>query len=439
MYRLARLYGVNLHSMIDGKYQQAQEQIRVWKQQTAGNSQLENTIPLNIIHLMAQKLPPLPPTVKHLRLTSNRLRELKDLPPDLISLDCRYNELSELNDLPASLQNLKCDGNLIKGFPRLPHGLIQLTCTENQLSVLTYLPPTLQRLICSKNQIKSIVILPNDLELLECDENLLRELPELPNRLERLYCGHNLLERLPALPASLTYQLYCDHNVLTELPEFPDGLMHISCAFNKLVTLPPLPNNLLALGCSNNLLELLPELPPSLNRILASKNRIKVIPRLPATINQVDFDDNPLHEPFFSLYQDYKDAHIAWLAQNDNNNEDENPIQAFIRSINEVHDVLESRRTEKQMGRNLMGLTLSRPKVEGNAPSATVQALGMANIQSVIGSMLSGQRGNVNQQLKRTRNIQRLRLKEIRSRPFGAPGVGGRRRLKKTRKSRRHK
>ncbi len=71
----------------------------------------------------------------------------------------------------------------------------------------------------------------------------------------------------------------------------------------------------------------------------------------------------------------------------------------------------------RPLGRNAMGLQLATPAEGANATS---QALGIPNIQSRIGSFLTGKKG--------TLNAQQKQLHEEATRPPGGAGAGSRRR-----------
>ena len=210
--------------------------------------------------------------------------------------------------------------------------------------------------------------LPNTLITLYIQNNNLRELPNFldvtPN-LVTLYCSHNQLTVLPELPQNLG-GLICSHNQLTVLQERPQNVISLDCQVNQLTVLPELPSNLEYLYCSKNQLKSLPKLPSKLQVLLCSNNKITTIPELPI-LSAIDFNMNPLIEPFRKFQNQYKDHHSVY---------------EFISRVNAYYKSIRAK------GRNVSALkqTLGRT---GPLPE---------NIASSIGSFLSGKPGTLNMQ-----------------------------------------
>jgi hypothetical protein len=216
----------------------------------------------------------------------------------------------------------------------------------------------------------------------------LTELLDLPSGLKKLYCtGNKQLTRLPELPAGLEV-LVCSFNGLTALPNLPSGLKHLECDFNQLTRLPDLPASLEYLDCTANQLTELPELPASLLNLYCP--------------------GNPFKEPFKTFYEIY----MSWPPDGTmpNTGEKLNELRTSI------HEYYESQRNIQRRGRNVasfMGTSKSR--------------IGLpSNVESRIGSYLSGVNKNLGTQLKTLKGQFKLR----RSRK-------NRRKVRKTRRSRR--
>lgn len=126
---------------------------------------------LNLSRLGLVTLPPLPPTVKILHCTSNRLKTLPPLPEGLEELHCYFNSITELPHLPTTLRELACSHNLLTQLPDLPKNLQVLACNNNRLVRLPPLPNHLRVLWCFTNQLRTLPILPISLELFDCSGN----------------------------------------------------------------------------------------------------------------------------------------------------------------------------------------------------------------------------------------------------------------------------
>ena len=236
------------------------------------------------------------------------------------------------------------------------------------LTVCPPLPNTLITLYIQNNNLRE---LPNFLDVtpnlvtLYCSHNQLTVLPELPQNLQMLNCSHNQLTVLPELPQNLG-GLICSHNQLTVLQELPQNVISLDCQVNQLTVLPELPSNLEYLYCSKNQLKSLPKLPSKLQVLLCSNNKITTIPELPI-LSAIDFNMNPLIEPFRKFQNQYKDHHSVY---------------EFISRVNAYYKSIRAK------GRNVSALkqTLGRT---GPLPE---------NIASSIGSFLSGKPGTLNMQ-----------------------------------------
>ncbi len=245
--------------------------------------------------------------------------------------------------------------------------------------------------------------------------------PRLPEGLKKLHIYEsNSIELLPKLPSTLI-ELSINDSWITEFTEFPSSLtrLYISTTW-PFTSLPLLPPGLKVFSCEYTDLSTLPPLPQSLEVVNCPNNNLQVIPRLPNSLQSINFDYNPLYPIFLELYRSLRGN-----------------INELKRQVNLIHDQLnDMSHGTRARGRNLGTLQLLRPAVNSNAPGATVEAMGIPNIQSTIGSFLSGRPGTLAKQRNTLLREGPLRKRELLSRPYGAPGVGGRRKLRKTRKTR---
>lgn len=155
----------------------------------------------------------------------------------------------EITELPPRLVYLCVQTHT--NLPQLPPTLRELYCSDNRMTALPPLPLTLHTLYCPGNRLATLPYLPPNLSTLDCGVNDLAYLPPLPDTLNILDCSGNRLTRLPSLPATLQ-MVYCHANPLVRLPALPPRLSTLDCSNSQLVTLPPLPSNLLTLHCFNN-------------------------------------------------------------------------------------------------------------------------------------------------------------------------------------------
>jgi hypothetical protein len=171
--------------------------------------------------------------------------------------------------------------------------------------------------------------IPEGTTRLYCSGNNLTELPELPEGLEVVICSYNKITALPDLPSSVR-SLTASNNQLTALPALPEALEDLSCGTNAITELPVLPEKLQVLVCNSNQLVELPKLPKNLELVYCHTNGITTIPKLPKTLVDVNFDENPLEEPFARFYKDYKDS-VRYNA----NGFSSGNIKQFIKDVNE--------------------------------------------------------------------------------------------------------
>jgi hypothetical protein len=197
---------------------------------------------LNLKNLMLTKLPPIPEGVYNLNLDDNQLTRIDTLPDSLCALTCTSNYLESLpSSLPPALRSLDCSWNRLRSIPALPSTLVFLDCSLNRR--LKSLPP-LDHLV--------------NLVELYCGGNCLKELPPFSsNKLQRIWCSTNNIERLPPLKhLTALKQLRCGENQLKTIPELPDTVHVLNCGQNQLSALPPLPKHMVELRTGGNLVDL---------------------------------------------------------------------------------------------------------------------------------------------------------------------------------------
>ncbi len=172
---------------------------------------------------------------------------------------------------------------------------------------------------------------PAGTKRLYCSGNKLVTLPDLPEGLEVLLCSNNKITALPALPSTLRVLIF-DSNKIESIPALPGSLKELSCSRNKLNELPNLPASLEILNCIDNQLDTLPSLPEGLEFLAVRYNQIKTIPKLPLGLAEADFDDNPLEEPYKSIYKNYKDS----FRYNARSEMSYGNLKKFIKDVNAI-------------------------------------------------------------------------------------------------------
>jgi Leucine-rich repeat (LRR) protein len=117
-----------------------------------------------------------------------------------VVLDLTDSDLEELPELPPNLKKLFCSGNRLTSLPPLPDTLELLVCGWNKLTELPQLPARLEELQCENNNLTSLPVLPNTLIVLNCEDNQITELPQIPFRLTHLNARNNPIVKLTNLP-----------------------------------------------------------------------------------------------------------------------------------------------------------------------------------------------------------------------------------------------
>ncbi len=147
-----------------------------------------------------------------LNLSGLRLRELPELPPKVRHLNISQNKLTDLSGLPRGLRKLYCGMNnkLLQFPPDMPPGLIHVSCVG-----------------CFRLQ--SLDTLPDSVKYLDATHcELLREILRLPCELRifKFYHAYSL-SYIREFPQQLMVLLMSETSVY-DLPQFPASLISLS-------------------------------------------------------------------------------------------------------------------------------------------------------------------------------------------------------------------
>ncbi len=214
------------------EYQKVEGVIHTWEQKGVPLRQL--LINFN----ESERLPPIPPNVKHLTLqVLDNLRTLPPLPYGLKKLDidiCKSLPESAFASLPSTLTILTLNYVSITDLSILPQGLEHLIVTAKDL---THFPkglfPNLKGLTLTRCSSLKSLHLPPKLECLCLSElSQLTEISAFPSSLHTI--------RLHYLPS------------ITSLSEFPPSLKDITLFSIPLTSLPPFPHTNVIISITNS-------------------------------------------------------------------------------------------------------------------------------------------------------------------------------------------
>ncbi len=333
-----------------------------------------------------------------------RFQEMEEL--DRKTLNLSGIELEELPEIPEGVQILKCGQNNLTKITKLPDSLLVLNCYDNQLTELpARLPSGLIHLNCQINKLKSLPPLPSTLQTLMCSSNQITELPDFSpdSQLKELSYSFAPLEKIGSLPPGLEV-LEVNNTNLRSLPKLPRTLRTLIVNNCPLDFLPLLPSGLITLRCNGTNISEIPDLPDSLENFSFGENMY------------LKYDYQMIYERYVYELNSYSDLTIKEIEEK------------FKHEINKLN--------AQKRGRNLAAFqqTLGRPGalIKGKEVSSVFS--NTQGAMSVLGSYLSGERGNLRNQ------------REALKRKDAAAGAnyGGKRKtwkkkkLHKKRKSRKH-
>ena len=197
---------------------------------------------------------------------------------------------------------------------------------------------------------------------------------------------------LPPLPPTLQ-TLWIMDSGLTEVPPLPASLTEIIFSENNITTLPSVwPPNLTYMDFSRNQIREIPSFPPRLTLAFFNNNQIKRIPPIDTiTVPEIQLQNNPLVEPFASIYREYR------LRMHDGDPDDDDLDQAnlFLKTTINNH-YAKQEGMQKRQG-NLRQATARTLRLKYSGLSNTLGS----NLVTDIASLVSGKRGSFNQQLER--------------------------------------
>jgi hypothetical protein len=204
-------------------------------------------------------------------------------------------------------------------------------------------------------------------------------LPSLPPTLREIQIVNTSIRELPSLPPSLT-KLVLEHTDIRELPSLPASLTHLRCLQNRHLTK-------------------LPVLPSGLQELIVIESPLEELPIVPESVVKLDIAllPNPRRP------RQYDDVvELVGKAQNEK--------RALTKELQETWNA------SRSLG--VLGKTLP------------------AEIETRIGEFVGlPSAPNSDVQRSRYRNQMTRRRQELHSRPLGAPGVGGKRRRKRTKRN----
>ena len=192
---------------------------------------------LNISGNFLTKLHNLPPNLKFLDASNNRIKEIT-LPEDISVVNLAYNELKEI-DIPSKVKQINLVYNQFEDMPTLPSNIWYLDISYNKIKTIKDLPINMKGIAFTNNNVKEIDRIPIFMEYLYCSNNELSKLPELPACLTQLNCSDNIIEELPELPNHLAF-LDCENNQLERLPLISKDIQYINYDNNNLIEQPKL-------------------------------------------------------------------------------------------------------------------------------------------------------------------------------------------------------
>ncbi len=208
------------------------------------------------------------------------------------------------------------------------------------------------------------------------------QLPPFPPTLKSLWLDNCDPVAIPPLPTSLQ-SLTLSHCNLSTIPDLPPNLADLTISNAGLVTLPTTwPPNLGYVDFSRNKIKAIESFPPNLYLIFLDYNQIQEIPEITiAGSPEINLDENPLREPFASIYNQYGEYRGELLEQG------QDPKVADLYLKNAVNRVYALRRGFQQRRQNLKSRAKGILATKIFAKTANIPS----NFSSELGSLLSGQ------------------------------------------------
>ena len=326
---------------------------------------------------------------------------------------------------------------LVEYIPDLPPNLRTLEISKNRLREIPTLPQTLQTIDLNNNRLQEIPALPPNLDRLEIHNNFLETLPApLPKSLQKLSAKRNLLTTLPSFAETKVESVGISFNRLISLPTFPETLRKLGCSHNNITVIENLPSKLMFLNCSNNPLEVLRiENLRLLEMLIATNCKLREIPILAenewdmmrrdnndnndnnddnnnnqggggvqkgGSYRRFIFDNNPLTPNFQAIYDRYRSDYISEttfrkevLAEHKRMLAERKAtlgsmIQTFKPAVISTKELTAEERVRERLSGNHGPLNLIASFITGKPGTIEAQRLAMIENQEKIGAVPKG-------------------------------------------------
>ena len=249
--------------------------------------------------------------VEKLDLSNNKIKKivLNYLPPNLKLLDISDNKIVDITDLPLGLIGIDLSSNLIEMFDgRNFTGLKELLISDNRLEVNKFkFSPNLTICDISCNFIECLDDFPEHLKCINASENCIKKVGKFNSKLEKISLSENKIETIQDLPDSITW-FDCSKNSLDEIDIHLSTLLEdLNLADNKIVKFESvLPPNLRKLNLSKNLIKEMPDLPDGVEQVDLSHNVIDELKDIPDSVTTLNVNDNSLTNISSALQLRYK-------------------------------------------------------------------------------------------------------------------------------------
>ena len=287
--------------------------------------------------------------------------------------------------------------------------LYSFSCTFQDIA--NEIQPDVPTVVIVNFQEKTLRKLPDTVFTLTIRESpSLESIEAFPAQLETLIFGEmppSFFEGLPAYPTSLT-SLTMESCELTEVPPYPNSVSVLDLTKNNITKLPTSwSGDIRVLNVSLNKIESFESYPTNLFEGDFGFNKLRQIPLIDtASAPILNFDDNPLTQPFKTIYASYKIQKQS------------SPWYSFLNPLipSPMHSQFKQqianawRQIYRSRGRNLatvQALVGARKNNTITRTTNTGETQNLPNIASQIASFLTGKKGYVSKQmaaLKQTHN-----------------------------------